>query len=70
MMDLGRESNLDCATVQSHADDQTLPFPSDKRPSTGLTVDRVAHHVSSSGMSKLSISLLKEADNPESPERS
>lgn len=30
---------------------QTLPSPSDKRPSTGHTVDLVAHHVLSSGMS-------------------
>lgn len=30
---------------------QTLPSPSDKRPSTGLTVEVVAHHVSSSGKS-------------------
>ena len=31
---------------------QTLPSPSDKRPSTGHTVDLVAHHVSSSGKSE------------------
>jgi hypothetical protein len=31
---------------------QTLPYPSDKRPSTGHTVDLVAHHVLSSGKSQ------------------
>jgi hypothetical protein len=31
---------------------QTLPSPSDKRPSTGHTVDLVAHHVLSSGKSQ------------------
>ena len=46
---------------------QTLPSPSDKRPSTGHTVDLVAHHVLSSGtfhpdaiaFAMLSFSLLR-----------
>lgn len=37
--------------LYAQTNNQTLPSPSDKRPSTGLTVDRVAHHVLSSGKS-------------------
>ena len=43
-------------TREDNANNQTLPSPSDKRPSTGHTVDLVAHHVLSSGMSTQSYS--------------
>jgi hypothetical protein len=41
-----RRQTMDKANIQ------TLPSPSDKRPSTGHTVDLVAHHVLSSGKSR------------------
>jgi hypothetical protein len=44
-LDPGKQ-NMDLADIQ------TLPSPSDKRPSTGHTVDLVAHHVLSSGKSQ------------------